>query len=160
MEVDNDQENSNSTTRQSSQQRKASYRSLLNKVEQIRKYKLIFLYLWRKVSELLFVEETEDTGLSTVNELGDVIREANRLDIEWNIEERVEHTDETLLDCLVLSSASSLLKKCIETVDVFTSTYDQSEFSNKIVSLRQWCFTFFEIPIFRWEQLQAKKVMK
>lgn len=68
-----------------------------------------------------------------MNKLGDVLREANRLDTEWNIEERVEHADETLLDCLVLSSASSLLKKCIEAVDVFTSTYDQTEFSDKIV---------------------------
>lgn len=37
MEIDYDQENTTATMRQSSQQRKASYRSLLNKVEGIRK---------------------------------------------------------------------------------------------------------------------------
>ncbi|KAJ8932281.1 hypothetical protein NQ314_014773 [Rhamnusium bicolor] len=85
----------------------------------------------------LLLEETEDVGLQSVNELGNVLREANSLDTEWKIDERVEHADETLLDCLVLSSASDLLKKCIEAVDVFTSTYEQSEFTNKIVSKKK-----------------------
>ncbi|KAJ8921743.1 hypothetical protein NQ315_010653 [Exocentrus adspersus] len=99
--------------RRTPQQRKLSYRNLLNKVEGI--------------------QEAEDVGLQTVNEIGEVLREANNLDTEWEIEERVSHADETLLDCLVLSSASSILKKCIEAVDVFTSTYEQTEFANKII---------------------------
>lgn len=74
--------------------------------------------------------------MNTVNEIGEVLKEANSLDTEWKIDERVEHADETLLDCLVLSSASSILKKCIEAVDVFTSTYEQTEFSKKIVSIK------------------------
>lgn len=73
-------------------------------------------------------------GFNTVNEIGEVLKEANSLDTECKIDERVEYADETLLDCLVLSSASSILKKCIEAVDVVTSTYEQSEFCNKIVS--------------------------
>ncbi|KAG5898825.1 hypothetical protein JTB14_018785 [Gonioctena quinquepunctata] len=100
--------------KRTTQQRKSSYRNLLNKVEGI--------------------HETEDVGLNTVREIGEVLREVNSLDTESKIDDRVEHADETLLDCLVLSSASSILKKCIESVDVFTSTYEQSEFSNKIIS--------------------------
>lgn len=73
-------------------------------------------------------------GLNTAKEIGEVLKEANSLDTEWKIDERVEHADETLMDCMVLSSASSILKKCIAAVDVFTSTYEQAEFSNKIVS--------------------------
>lgn len=94
----------------------------------------------KKITEYCFIiEETEDVGLNTVNEIGEVLKEANSLDTEWKIDERVEHADETLLDCLVLSSASSILKKCIEAVDVFTSTYEQTEFSKKIVSINT-CF--------------------
>lgn len=87
-----------------------------------------------KINLFNFLEETEDVGLQTVNELGKVLLEVNSLHSEWNIDDRVEHADETLLDCLVLSSSSTILKKCIEAVDVFTSTYEQSEFTNKIVS--------------------------
>ncbi|XP_018564152.1 non-structural maintenance of chromosomes element 4 homolog A isoform X2 [Anoplophora glabripennis] len=110
---DENQENDYLIMRRTPQQRKLSYRNLLNKVEGI--------------------QETEDVGLQTVNELGEVIREANNLDTEWKIDDRVQYADETLLDCLVLSSASSVLKKCIEAVDVFTSTYEQSEFTNRII---------------------------
>lgn len=62
------------------------------------------------------------------------MREINNLDTECKIDDRVKYADETLLDCLVLSSASSVLKKCVDAVDVFTSTYEQNEFTNKIVS--------------------------
>ncbi|CAG9823432.1 unnamed protein product [Phaedon cochleariae] len=110
--VDDDQEN-NQSMRRNAQQRKLSYRSLLSKVEGI--------------------QESEDVGLQSVKDIGDVIREANSLDTECNIDDRVDQADETLLDCMILSSASSLLKRCIEAVDVFTSTYEQSEFSNKII---------------------------
>lgn len=107
-------ENQENTMRRNPQQRKLVYRNLLTRIEGI--------------------EETEDVGLNTVNELGNVLREANALDTEWNIDDRVEHADETYLDCLVLSSASSVLKKCIHAVDVFTSTYDPSEYSSHIVN--------------------------
>nr|XP_023012935.1 non-structural maintenance of chromosomes element 4 homolog A-like isoform X1 [Leptinotarsa decemlineata] len=112
--VNGNKENNISDMRRTPQQRKISYRNLLNRVEGL--------------------QETEDVGLNTVKDIGEVLREVNNLDNEWKIDERVEHADETLLDCMVLSSASNILKKCIEAVDVFTSTYEQSEFSNKIIN--------------------------
>ncbi|KAJ8971366.1 hypothetical protein NQ317_016561 [Molorchus minor] len=113
MEVFFENQENNLTMKRTPQQRKLYYRNLLNKVEGI--------------------QETEDVGLQTVNQLGEVLREANTLDTECKIDERVEHADETLLDCLVLSSSSTLLKKCVEAVDVFTSTYEQCEFISRII---------------------------
>ncbi|XP_060527391.1 non-structural maintenance of chromosomes element 4 homolog A-like [Cylas formicarius] len=98
-------------------QRKSHYKELLNKVETI--------------------EESNDVGLAAVNEVGEILKEANILDNEIAIEERVGNADETVLDCLVLSSASGILKRCIEAVDVFTSTYDGRDFADKI--LHQIC---------------------
>lgn len=114
MEIDNNQENTNSRTRRNPQERKSCYRNLLNKAEAI--------------------QESDNVGLQTVNEVGEILREANTLNIEVDIEERVGNADETLLDCLVLSSASGILKRCIEAVDVFTSTYDAPEFAEKVLS--------------------------
>lgn len=73
-------------------------------------------------------------GLTTVTELGGVLQQVNELDNECKIDERVEHADETLLDCLVISQTSSVLKKCSEVVDVSTSVYEQSEYTDKVVS--------------------------
>lgn len=113
MEVDDNQENNNSEVRRNPLERKSCYRNLLNKAEAI--------------------QETENVGIQTVNEVGEILREANTLDTEVEIEERVGNADETLLDCLVLSSASGILKRCIEAVDVFTSTYDSAEFAAKVI---------------------------
>ncbi|CAG9837777.1 unnamed protein product [Diabrotica balteata] len=102
------------TMRRNSRERKIIYRELLNKIEGI--------------------EETEDVSLNTVNEIGSVLREANSLDTECDITQRVGNADETFLDCLVLSSASSVLKRCVTAVDIFTSTYDSREYSNNIIN--------------------------
>lgn len=112
---DSDHENNNTNvTWRTSQQRKLCYRDLLNKVEGI--------------------QENEDLGLETVKEIGDIIKQVNTIEVEHNISERYQHPDETLLDSMVLSSASNVLVKCIESVDVNTSTYVSSEFADKIIS--------------------------
>ncbi|CAH2005023.1 unnamed protein product [Acanthoscelides obtectus] len=81
---------------------------------------------------LTIIEKTGDTGLSAASKLQDVVHEANVLDNECKIDERIEHSDETLLDCMVISSSSSLLKKFVEHVDVFTTNYEQTEFAANI----------------------------
>lgn len=50
-----------------------------------------------------------------------------------NIEERVDQATETLLDSMVVSSASKILSKCIDHIDVFTAGYEANEFASKIV---------------------------
>jgi hypothetical protein len=72
--------------------------------------------------------------LETVKEIGDIIKQVNTIEVEHNISERYQHPDETLLDSMVLSSASNVLVKCIESVDVNTSTYVSSEFADRIIS--------------------------
>lgn len=81
----------------------------------------------------VFLDESDNVGLQTITEIGDILRKADTLDSEIDIKERGGKADETLLDCFVLSSASGVLKKCIETVDVYTTTYDSSEFTARIV---------------------------
>ncbi|XP_050312219.1 non-structural maintenance of chromosomes element 4 homolog A isoform X2 [Anthonomus grandis grandis] len=114
MEIDQSQENNDSRNLQDPLQRKCYYRTLLNKAEEI--------------------QEADSVGLQTVTEVGQILREVNQLNLDVEFEERVGNADETLLDCLVLSSASGILKRCIETVDVFTSTYDPREFGDKILA--------------------------
>lgn len=64
------------------------------------------------------------------------MKEANQLDDEYPIEERgTDKVDQTLMDATVLSSASSILVKCIEAVDIGNSVYEPNEFANKIVKI-------------------------
>nr|CAH7754355.1 unnamed protein product [Callosobruchus chinensis] len=112
MSFVDEQENTHSLLTKSPQERKLSYRHLIDKIEEL--------------------EKSGDTGLVAATELRNVVQEANALDSECNIDDRIEHSDETLLDCLVISSASCLLKKCVESVDVFVATYEQIEFANNI----------------------------
>lgn len=65
--------------------------------------------------------------------MNNVLKEANELDEEYNIEERVDKVDETLIDTYVISSSSSILVKCIEAADVCDVVYEPTEFANKIV---------------------------
>ncbi|XP_030761909.1 EP300-interacting inhibitor of differentiation 3-like [Sitophilus oryzae] len=95
-------------------ERKLYYRDLLNKAETIK--------------------ESDTLGIQTVSDIGDILSQANILNSEVDIEERVGNADETLLDCLVVSSASGILMKWIEAVDVFAATYDSTEFVGKIIS--------------------------
>ncbi|CAG9765109.1 unnamed protein product [Ceutorhynchus assimilis] len=122
MEVEDNRENHrarstralNGTAIRSTQERKSFYRELLSKAEAI--------------------GESNNIGLQTVNEIHEILLEANELNGEVSIEKKVENADETLLDSMVISSSSDLLKKCIEAVDVFTVTYDANEFADKINS--------------------------
>ncbi|VEN56784.1 unnamed protein product [Callosobruchus maculatus] len=112
MSFVDEQENTHSLLTKSPQERKLSYRNLIDKIDEL--------------------EKSGDTGLGAATELRGVVQEANALDSECSIDNRIEHSDETLLDCLVISSASGLLKKCVESVDVFVDTYEQIEFANNI----------------------------
>ncbi|KAK5648511.1 hypothetical protein RI129_003403 [Pyrocoelia pectoralis] len=109
MEVN--QENSNS--KKLSYERKQGYRNLLNRIEGI--------------------EENDDIGLNTIKDLGEVLKEIKELDGQCPFVDRVEYLDETLLQHVALSTASSLLVKCMENVDIFTSTYEPTEFATKII---------------------------
>ncbi|CAH0552909.1 unnamed protein product [Brassicogethes aeneus] len=106
-----DQENDTMSSQQS-RQRITTYRTLLTKVEEI--------------------EEENELGVKTVNEVGNIIRQLNALDSQLEIKDRVQYSEEIFLDCMVLSSASTILKKCVENVDVFTSTYEPTEFTEKL----------------------------
>jgi hypothetical protein len=88
--------------------------------------------------------------LETVKEIGDIIKQVNTIEVEHNISERYQHPDETLLDSMVLSSASNVLVKCIESVDVNTSTYVSSEFADKIVNISKLLLSKSIVYIFRY----------
>ncbi|EEZ98330.2 EP300-interacting inhibitor of differentiation 3 [Tribolium castaneum] len=111
---DTDQMNNNSMELENTQQRKLFYRDLLNSVETI--------------------HEKEELGLDTVREIGDLLKQVNIIEAEHNINDRYQYPEEILLDSMVLSSASGILKKCVEAVDVNVSTYVSSEFTEKIAS--------------------------
>ncbi|KAH1028201.1 non-structural maintenance of chromosomes element 4 homolog A [Dendroctonus ponderosae] len=105
------QENVSSNLR-SQQNRKLAYRELLSRTEKL--------------------DEAGDMGLETAQEIGDILQQANALNEEVRIEDRVQNADETLLDFKVISSASEIMKKCIHSVDVFTATYEPAEFALKL----------------------------
>lgn len=72
-------------------------------------------------------------GLNTIDELGEVLHKIKNLDSQTDIEQKVQFSEEIFLDCLVLSSTSNILKKCVKAVDVFTTTYDNRLFAERIV---------------------------
>uniref|UniRef100_A0A1Y1N8M7 Non-structural maintenance of chromosomes element 4 n=1 Tax=Photinus pyralis TaxID=7054 RepID=A0A1Y1N8M7_PHOPY len=106
------QEN-NGDSKKQSHIRKQGYRELLHRIESI--------------------EENEGTGLNTIKDLGEVLHEVKQIDDQCPFVNRVEFLDETLLQHVVLSTAGGLLVKCIENVDIFTSTYEPTEFASKII---------------------------
>lgn len=65
--------------------------------------------------------------------MNNVLKEANELDEEYNIKDRVDKVDETLIDTFVIASSSSILVKCIDAADVYDAVYEPTEFANKIV---------------------------
>ncbi|XP_066152635.1 non-structural maintenance of chromosomes element 4 homolog A-like [Euwallacea fornicatus] len=114
MEIEDQENSSTASSRKTPQQRKAVYRKLLNEVEDI--------------------QEVDQLSLDTVNKLDEILQEVHALDHEIQIEERVGNADETLLDFMVLSSASKLLHKYVERLDVYTSTYEPGNFAQNVVS--------------------------
>ncbi|XP_066258203.1 non-structural maintenance of chromosomes element 4 homolog A-like [Euwallacea similis] len=113
MEIEN-QENSTTTSLRTSQQRKAIYRKLLNEVEDI--------------------QDADQSYLKIASKVGDILQEINTLDREVKIEEKLGNADETLLDFTVLSSAGKILKQCVESLDVYTCTYEPGDFAQNVVS--------------------------
>jgi len=111
MEVD--QENNNKR-KSGSYERKRCYRDLLNRIEGL--------------------QENDDVGINAVKELGEILKEVNLIDDQCAFVERVEYADETLLESVVLSSASGIVVKCIESLDIFTSTYEPAEFASKLLN--------------------------
>ncbi|XP_044756668.1 EP300-interacting inhibitor of differentiation 3 [Coccinella septempunctata] len=111
----NEEESNSTISARSFQERKLCYRNLLCKVEEI--------------------EDKKDLGLQTVTEVGNILKEINELEREYSIEQRVEQTDETFLDCMVLSSSSGILVKCLNAVDISTASYEPTEFSEKLWEL-------------------------
>ncbi|KAK9880215.1 hypothetical protein WA026_010089 [Henosepilachna vigintioctopunctata] len=112
MENDTNNTENQSTSLRSFQERKSCYRNLLDKIE--------------------VIEEKKDLGLQTAIDVGDILKEINNLEEEYSIEQRVDRTDETLLDCMVLSSTSNILVKCIHAVDLSSTSYDPTELCNKL----------------------------
>ncbi|XP_044258552.1 non-structural maintenance of chromosomes element 4 homolog A [Tribolium madens] len=111
---DSDQTNNNSMELENTQQRKLFYRQLLNLVETI--------------------HEKEELGLETVREIGHIIKQLTIIESEHNINDRYQYPEEIFWDSKVLSSASGILKKCLESVDVNVLTYVPSEFAEKIAT--------------------------
>ncbi|XP_063911718.1 non-structural maintenance of chromosomes element 4 homolog A-like [Zophobas morio] len=111
---DSDKENNNRRALTTTQDRKLYYQELLNKVEDI--------------------SENADLGLETAEEIGEIISETNVLETEYDISKRYQYAEETLLDSMVLSSASGILVKCIESLDVNAESYIPAEFASNIMS--------------------------
>ncbi|XP_018331451.1 non-structural maintenance of chromosomes element 4 homolog A-like isoform X3 [Agrilus planipennis] len=92
---------------------KESYRLLLNRVNDL--------------------QESEDKGIRAALELGSILEEVDILENE-NTTAGVRDADETMLDSMVLSSASDYLVKCVKAVDLQTLTYHPAEFSTKLMN--------------------------
>lgn len=67
-----------------------------------------------------------------MKELGEILQEVNALDQDWHIEDNVNKIEDTLTDSQVLSTASAILVKCIKAVQTADSTYEATEFAEKI----------------------------
>ncbi|KAF7284314.1 EP300-interacting inhibitor of differentiation 3-like isoform X2 [Rhynchophorus ferrugineus] len=80
------------------------------------------------------VLESDNIDLTTIDEISDILQKVDALNSEIDIKERGGNAHETLLDCYVLTSASSILKRCIQTVNISTTPYISSEFSLGIIS--------------------------
>ncbi|KAF2888036.1 hypothetical protein ILUMI_18137 [Ignelater luminosus] len=111
--IEMDPENNNAK-KSTSQHRKRCYRNLLNRIEGL--------------------QENEDIGIHAVKEVGEILKEVYLIDSQCKFQERVEYADETLLESVVLSSASSILVKCIENLNIFNSTYEPTEFATKLLN--------------------------
>lgn len=136
MEDNTEMDRENNNRRKStSQHRKRCYRELLNRIEGLRKLynkNLLLVYL---CNILNFAEESEDVGIHAIKEVGEILKEVSLIDGQCPFKERVAYADETLLESVVLSSASSILVKCIENVNIFNSVYEPMEFATKLVCI-------------------------
>ena len=72
-------------------------------------------------------------SIQHVSTIKRILREKNHLDDEDDIKYRVQYTNETLLDANVLSSASTLLIKCVNELNL--STYDPKNFATRLVGI-------------------------
>ncbi|CAG9859011.1 unnamed protein product, partial [Phyllotreta striolata] len=113
MDVDESNKENGTVRRSKRAYTKSMYRDLLHRLEDI--------------------ETSGDIGLQTINGVKKVLKKADKLDNEWKIEDRVARADVTCLDVSVLASSSSILKKCLRTVDISMCTYDANEFSQGII---------------------------
>ncbi|GJQ86340.1 hypothetical protein Trydic_g9034 [Trypoxylus dichotomus] len=108
-----DRENNNIiNNRNNSQERKLVYRDLLNQIEDIQK--------------------SNDVSLQSVRQIKSILHEANLLNDQCDIHERVTCPEEILLDSLVLSQVSDLLVKCTRAVDILHADYEPLDFAAKI----------------------------
>lgn len=85
-------------------------------------------------SHNLILEESEDVGLHTTKEVSNILEEMEVLNEECTLEEEAKRIDETIIDSHILSSASSVVLKCIDVVQISNSLYKPAEFTRKIVS--------------------------
>ncbi|KRT80220.1 hypothetical protein AMK59_8065, partial [Oryctes borbonicus] len=106
-----DQENNNVINRNNPHERKLIYRDLLNQIEDI--------------------QESNDVSIHAIKKIKAVVSEANLLNDQCDIRERLIFPEEILLDSLVLSEASDLLVKCTKAVDALVS-YEPLDFAAKI----------------------------
>ncbi|KAI4458779.1 hypothetical protein MML48_7g00006978 [Holotrichia oblita] len=109
-----DQENNNSLNdTNNSHERKQIYRNLLNEIEDI--------------------QDSNDVGLQTIKKVKNILSEANLLNDQCDIHERVTCPEEILLDSFLISQASDVLVKCTKAVNIFAANYEPLNFAEKII---------------------------
>lgn len=99
----------------SPQQRKAFYRKFLGKTKILQ----------------------ENVSSRTIDTLRNIMVNTDTINADEPDAEKVNHTDEVLLDSEMMSVSSDVLKRCTETLTKDTSPYDHGEFADKILSYLQ-----------------------
>lgn len=96
-----------------------------------------------------FAEESEDTGLHAAETVYEILQEVKALDEECHIKHRLDKVDEFVMDAHILNSASAVVIKCLNALQVSMSNYDPIEFANKLVNNQFWLRYTLKLPIFR-----------
>lgn len=71
--------------------------------------------------------------MTTSQALGEIIQKAEKLFLESDIEERVEHTDEVLLDAKLIHSTSSVLQNVTDAIEASVDSYEPDDLAKRIV---------------------------
>lgn len=85
--------------------------------------------------QIVFTEESDDVGLHVAEKVYDVLQEVKTLDEECHIKDRLDKVDEFVMDAHILSSASDVVIKCVSALQLSVSSYDPTEFANKLVCI-------------------------
>lgn len=74
-------------------------------------------------------------GLDTTKSINGILKKANYLFKESDIEEQIEHTDEVLLDAKLFATTTTTLYNVTSSMEIIVDSYEPEDFGARLVSL-------------------------